>query len=264
LLEQGEWGEDPEWPLYWLAGGLYKPTPEERANGESGKNCNPMWPLTMFLVPVVHFFGLNDTGGLFCLEWYMHFPESTGGKCGSGFWSKWFPRRVKHEAFVLWLWACIWFLGNWSTGYGWTFVLCVSCCARIGYGASWFLITSFTHSHPWNEFLANNSSSARAWPVLHTTMGFLLGGRIRWNEMLFHDIHHAYPALMGTLSRRGRFAGTKTQAAWERVHDACLSILAKDLWVDNNEVKTKMQKHQKRRSVIGKPAGSKASVAVGV
>jgi len=93
-------------------------------------------------------------------------------------------------------------------------------------------------------------------------MGFLLGGRIRWNEMLFHDIHHAYPALMGTLSRRGRFAGIKSQAAWERVHDACLCILAKDIWLDNSETKTKMQQHQKRRSVIGKQVASKGSAAV--
>ena len=31
---------------------------------------------------VIHFFGLNDTGSLFALEWWMHFPdEGAGGKC---------------------------------------------------------------------------------------------------------------------------------------------------------------------------------------
>ena len=32
--------------------------------------------------------------------------------------------------------------------------------------------------------------------------------------MLFHDVHHAFPNAVGTLSQRGRFHG------WEKVHDA--------------------------------------------
>ena len=37
-------------------------------------------------IPVIHFFGLNDTGSLFALEWWMHFPdEGAGGKCNKEF-----------------------------------------------------------------------------------------------------------------------------------------------------------------------------------
>ena len=38
--------------------------------------------LTVPWIPIIHFFGLNDTGSLFALEWWMHFPdEGAGGKC---------------------------------------------------------------------------------------------------------------------------------------------------------------------------------------
>ena len=85
------------------------------------------------------------------------------------FWSKWIPRRVKHNAFVLSLWACVWLLGTRPLGRplseGWRFMLTVSFFARIGFSAAWMFITNFTHSLPWNEFLANDPG--RTWPVLH-------------------------------------------------------------------------------------------------
>lgn len=224
LLTQGEFGWDPEKPLYWLAE-------------------NDKYYLTMWLIPIAHFFGLNDTGAMFCLEWFSHFPHGEeGGKCSKDFWSKWFPRRLKHLSFVWFCWACVYVLGWCATGQGLKFMLCVSFFARCGYGAAWTLITSFTHSHPWNQFLENDPD--RTWPKLHAAMAFLLGGRHRWNEMLFHDVHHAFPNAVGTLSQRGRFNG------WEAVHDGAVTILARGLFKPNGDEETIMQKQQKRRSLL--------------
>ena len=75
---------------------------------------------------------------------------------------------------------------------------------------------------PWNEFLAQDPG--RTWPVLHNIMALVLGGKHRWNEMLFHDVHHAFPNAVGTLSQRGRFHG------WEKVHDAAAEVLHRGLW----------------------------------
>lgn len=33
----------------------------------------------------------------------------------------------------------------------------------------------------------------RTWPLLHNLMALAVGGKHRWNEMLFHDVHHAPP-----------------------------------------------------------------------
>ncbi|CAE7339052.1 AMT1-1, partial [Symbiodinium sp. CCMP2456] len=173
----------------------------------------------------------------------MHFPdEGAGGKCNKEFWSKWIPRRIKHNAFVLSLWACVWLLGTYPLGRplseGWRFMFTVSVFARIGYSAAWMFITNFTHSLPWNEFLAQDPG--RTWPVLHNVMAMVLGGKHRWNEMLFHDVHHAFPNAVGTLSQRGRFHG------WEKVHDAAAEVLHRGLWKPNGDEETQMQKTQCR------------------
>ncbi len=39
---------------------------------------------------------------------------------------------------------------------------------------------------------------------------------MRYNEMLFHDLHHAFPNAVGALSQRGRFH------SWDKVHDAAV------------------------------------------
>merc|ERR1719242_314251 len=102
-------------------------------------------------------------------------------------------------------------------------------------------ITNFTHSLPWNRFIADDPD--RTWPRLHAVMAFVLGGRHRWNEMLFHDLHHAFPSAVGTLSQRGRFHG------WEKVHDAALEIIHRGLW-KSDDADTKMVEKQKRRSLV--------------
>mmetsp|Transcript_59862 Transcript_59862/g.96920 ORF Transcript_59862/g.96920 Transcript_59862/m.96920 type:complete len:457 (+) Transcript_59862:162-1532(+) len=232
LLVQGEFGWDPEEFQYAL------------------QQWSDKWYhylLTIPWIPVVHFFGLNDTGALFALEWYCHFPdEGTGGKCNKEFWTKWVPRRLKHSAFVASLWACIWLLGTYPLGRplseGWRFMFTVSFFARVGFSAAWIFITNFTHSLPWNRFLANDP--ARTWPLLHSIMAVVLGGRHRWNEMLFHDVHHAFPNAVGTLSQRGRFHG------WEKVHDAAAEVLHRGIWKPNGDEPTEMQKQQRKRSVL--------------
>jgi len=82
-------------------------------------------------------------------------------------------------------------------------------------------------------------------------MAFLLGGRHRWNEMLFHDVHHMCPGRIGAMSQRGRFHG------WEKVHDACIEILSRGLWL-SEDAETKMAEVQKKRSILVK--SRKASI----
>merc|ERR1712013_255367 len=202
---------------------------------------------TVPLIPIVHFVGLNDTGAAFALEWFWHFPdEGPGGKCNKEFWSKWVPRRMVHGAFVLSVWALVWVLGAWpyeGLRNGWKFMLTVSFFGRVGFSAAWIFITNFTHSIPWNEFLASHDLD-RTWPTLHNCMAVILGGRHRWNEMLFHDLHHAFPNAVGTLSQRGRFHG------WKKVHDASVDILYNGLWRPNGDEPTDMEKHQRNRSAM--------------
>lgn len=229
LLNHNEFGWDPanwlyvlqEWTFEWYG-----------------------W-LTVPLVPVWHMIGANDTGGVFAILWWLNFPDGgPGGKCDKTFYSKWLPVRVKHCAFVLSLWACIWLLGSIGLdrplSEGWRFVLWVSLFCRIGFSAAWLFIANFNHSHWWNEFLT--SDPERTWPNLHGMMAWLLGGRHRWNEMLFHDVHHMCPGRIGAMSQRGRFHG------WQKVHDACVEILSNGLW-RSDDPETVMEKHQKRRSV---------------
>lgn len=65
-------------------------------------------------------------------------------------------------------------------------------------------------------------------------------------RMLFHDVHHAFPNAVGTLSQRGRFHG------WEKVHDAAAEVLHRGLWKPNGDEETQMQKTQKKRSLMMK------------
>merc|ERR1712167_431672 len=90
-------------------------------------------------------------------------------------------------------------------------MMTVNVFSRIGFGLAWTFITNFTHSLWWNHFLATDPH--RTWPRLHNIMATVLGGKHRWNEMLFHDVHHAFPSAIGTMSKHGRFHG------WKTVHD---------------------------------------------
>jgi len=269
LLLQGEFGWDPEEFQYWLLEWTWnRPDPAcpERFPAVKKALPFPIHPcgliITALLMPVIHFCGLNDTGALFAIEWYFHFPDAgAGGKCNKEFYRKWFPRRMSHSCFVLGLWTCVWFLGTWPLGReiteGWRFMLAVSFFARCGFGSAWMFITNFTHSHPWNRFL--NSDPERSMPIIHNTMAFILGGKARWNEMLFHDVHHAFPNAVGTMSQRGRFHG------WSKVHDAALEVLGRGIWKPNGDEDSEMQKHQRSRSILMQSTrGKKPKALIGV
>jgi len=94
-----------------------------------------------------------------------------------------FPISFRDSLFVAGLWACVWLLGTWPLGRplgeGWRFMLTVSVCARCGFSAAWMFITNFTHSHPWNHFLARDPE--RQWPMLHDVMS---GSMYRLAEIL--------------------------------------------------------------------------------
>jgi len=230
LLNHGEFGWDPagwlyvlqEWTWEWYG-----------------------W-LTVPLVPFWHYIGASDTGCLFACLWWSKFPDSgPGGKCDKQFYKKWLPVRAKYVAWTTFLWTSVWLLGSVGLGRplseGYIFVLWVSCFCRIGFSSAWMFITNFNHSHWWNEFLAKDPD--RTWPRVHATMAFLLGGRHRWNEMLFHDVHHMCPGRIGAMSQRGRFHG------WQKVHDACVEILSHGLW-KSDDAETVMEQHQRKRSMV--------------
>jgi len=232
LLNHGEFGWDPaswlyvlqEWTFEWYG-----------------------W-LTVPLVPLWHFAGASDTGMLFAFLWWSRFPDAgPGGKCDKQFYKKWLPVRAKHVLLSLCLWGTIWVLGSVGMGRplaeGWQFVFPVSFGSRCGFSVAWTFFTNVNHSHLWNEFLATDPD--RTWPRVHATMAFLLGGRHRWNEMLFHDVHHMCPGRIGAMSQRGRFHG------WEKVHDACVEIIGRGLW-KSDDVETAMEKHQRKRSMLVK------------
>jgi len=232
LLNHGEFGWDPaswlyvlqEWTFEWYG-----------------------W-ITVPLIPFWHFIGASDTGMLFAFLWWSKFPDAgPGGKCDKQFYKKWLPVRAKYVTWLMCLWGSIWLLGSLGMGKplseGWFFTLMVSTFTRAGFSAAWLFITNFNHSHLWNEFLATDPD--RTWPMVHATMAFLLGGRHRWNEMLFHDVHHMCPGRIGAMSQRGRFHG------WEKVHDACVEILSRGLW-KSDDAETVMEKHQKKRSMLVK------------
>jgi len=245
LLIHGEFGWDPATWLYTL---------QEWTDKWYG------W-LTVPLVPVWHFLGASDTGALFAFLWYFNFPDSqAGGKCNKDFFKKWLPARLKHQAWLCSLWGCVWLLGTYPLGRplseGWRFLLPVTCAARAGFSMAWTVFTNINHSHCWNAFLAEDPD--RKHPVLSRMMAMLLGGRHRFNEMLFHDLHHAYPNGVGALSQRGRFHG------WEKVHDAAVEVLHRGLWkkeADSEE--PAMQKHQVRRSSMMKARGPSVHLTKG-
>lgn len=232
LLIHGEFGWDPANWLYKL-----------QEWSENWWKCLMTVPL---LVPW-HMTGANDTGGMFMCLWWTQFPdEGVGGKCHKDFYKKWLPRRIAHLAWLWTLWGCVWLLGTYPLGRpfvdGWKFFLPVTLACRFGNSVSWIAIANLNHSWTWNRFLASDPD--RSWPCIHQIMAFILGGKRRFNELLFHDLHHAFPNAVGAMSQRGRFNG------WLRVHDAAVIVLHNGLWkVPEGEEMTDHQKMTEKRSM---------------
>jgi len=248
LLKQGEFGWDPEMFQYNFTMIPY--------NDETEKTNWFLFLLLFPFCPLIHFLGLNDTGSLFAMEWWFAFPDGEGDKCSKSFWDKWIWTRFYHNAFVWSLWGAVWMLGSWPFGRelteGWKFIIPVTCAFRAGFGTAWMFITNFTHSPQWNGVLSHGDPH-RSMPCLHNLMAVVLGGKHRWNEMLFHDAHHAFPNAIGTLSQRGRFHG------WKKVHDAAAEVLDLGIWkpVDASlareaDKETTMQKNRRKQSIARK------------
>merc|ERR1712228_298090 len=153
----------------------------------------------------------------------------------------WLPRRLKHHSWVAANWIVVFLLGHFILGDGLMFFLPVTCFGRAGYAAAWMFITNFNHSHPWQNFIQKDHEREHPW--IMGVMQFVHGGKHRWNEMLFHDVHHAFPNAVGTMSQRGRFHG------WEKVMHAATKVLDSGLFKENGDEKTKMQKNDKKRSI---------------
>lgn len=218
LLEHGEFGWDPaEW-LYVL---------QER------------W-ITLPLVPLWHFIGAPDTGALFALQWYTSFPESF-----SQLYTKWFWQRLKHHLFLFALWGSVWMMGTYPMGRpvseGWRVFLPVTISCRIGFSLAWMVFQNVNHSHMWNNFLAR--APERSYPVMCLVMSMILGGPARFNEMLFHDLHHGFPNAVGALSMRGRFNG------WKKVHKAAMEALRYGIYKkDETDTERRMHNLGQKRS----------------
>jgi len=221
LLEHGEFGWDPANWLYELQ---YR------------------W-ITLPLVPLWHFVGANDTGGIFAILWYCNFPESF-----SQLYSKWFWQRLRHHIFLFTLWGGVWLLGTYPMGRdlseGWRVLLPVTVAARCGFASAWMVFANINHSHMWNAFLAR--APERNYPLMTFFMSMVLGGPARFNEMLFHDLHHGFPNAVGALSMRGRFNG------WRVVHKAAMEALGYGIYKREDDAETSMQKNQKQRSLVFK------------
>lgn len=231
LLLHGEFGWDPASWLYVL---------QEKT----------WW--TVPLIPFWHFIGASDTGGLFAILWYQNFPEKKNGQTNPQFWKKWFPFRLKHSLVILCLWTCVWLLGTWPLGRplqdGWRVMLPVAIASRIGFSLAWTVFTNANHSEAWNRFLAE--APERNYPLISLIMSIILGGPARFNEMLFHDLHHAFPNGVGALSQRGRFYG------WEKVHRAAMKAIKHGIFLaDDTSMEPPMVNHQRRRSMKFENAG---------
>ena len=143
---------------------------------------------------------------------------------------------------------------------GWTFFLTTAICNRCGYGTAWDSITNFTHSHPWQNFLtgiggvgqASDAEGRVAHVWLNKIMSYVLGGPHKWNELLYHDVNHAFPNAIGTMSQRGRFH------PYNKIADACVEVLHRGLFFPSGDKPTQMEENQRRRTdLLMKMPGSK-------
>jgi hypothetical protein len=88
-------------------------------------------------------------------------------------------------------------------GHGWTLVFTVNFFSRLGWTLGWTAFANINHSHFWNNLLAEGADRKASW--IDAVLTVVLGGRARVNEFKFHDLHHAFPNKVGSLSMRGRF-----------------------------------------------------------
>jgi hypothetical protein len=113
-------------------------------------------------------------------------------------------RRLFHMLISCCLWSYVYLLGRYfMDGHGWTLVFVVNFFSRLGWTLGWTAFANINHSHFWNNMLAEGLDRKASW--IDAVLTVILGGRARVNEFKFHDLHHAFPNKVGSLSMRGRF-----------------------------------------------------------
>jgi hypothetical protein len=181
--------------------------------------------------------GFYDTGMLFMMVWYWNFPnddalEPVLKPRGAEDRKKTMQRRIKCAFVQLFQWYVLIKVAT-ILAYGYSnagrenmlpIFLVVLLANKIGWGTSWYFFANINHSETWNEILADGLD--RQNPVKDAILCVLLGGRARANEMKFHDLHHAFPNRVGSMSMRGRFYD------WDKVHDGALTIIANGIFED--------------------------------
>jgi hypothetical protein len=231
VLHHGEFGWDPSEVQYFF---------QEYSKWTA--------PLCYF----VQISGFYDTGMLFMAVWYWNFPnedaiEPVLKPRGSEDRKKVMQRRIK----VAFIQLCMWFVlikvaaalayGMHDCGQDrmWPIFLVVLCANKIGWGTAWYFFANINHSETWNEMLADGLD--RQNPILDAILCVLLGGRARANEMKFHDLHHAFPNRVGSMSMRGRFYD------WDKVHDGALALIANGIF-EEPEINAPMVEQEKAAS----------------
>jgi hypothetical protein len=174
-------------------------------------------------VPFFHFLGTNDTGIAFMAYWYYNFPNDDAEEqclrpAGQADVKRIHTRRLFHMLVSLGLWTWVYLMGRFCMdGHGWTMVAVVNFFGRLGWTCGWTAFSNINHSVFWNKLLA--AGLDRKATYVDAVLTVLLGGRARVNEFKFHDLHHAFPNKVGSLSMRGRFNGA------DAVYDGGMRII---------------------------------------
>jgi hypothetical protein len=149
-------------------------------------------------------------------------------------------------------------------GNGLTLLFVVNFFSRLGWTLGWTAFANINHSVTWNKFLAEGND--RKSPLAEAILTVILGGKARANEFYFHDMHHAFPNKVGSLSMRGRFNDAEDvyhgamriieHGIFEHLakEEEDLTLTAADVLPENQEQgkESKINVLQRRRSTLYK------------
>jgi len=102
--------------------------------------------------------------------------------------------------------------------------------SHIGTVALFLLFHGMTHRISYYYYLNKDPSGLRHLPYVDAILGFLIPPR-GWMDMKFHDVHHAFPASIGTLSARSYIA---EDDQWQRVEAAVADMADEGLFLDQD------------------------------
>jgi len=204
------------------------------------------------------------------MYWYYYFPhDDAEEKClrpaGQADVKRIHTRRIVHILVQGSLWACVYLAGKFlMDGNGFTMLFVVNFFSRLGWTIGWTGFANVNHSVWWNKFLAEGGD--RKSPIVDALLTVILGGRARVNEFKFHDLHHAFPNKVGSLSMRGRFNDSESvyhgamrileHGIFEHLakEEEDLTLTAADVLPDNQsqDKESKINMLQRRRSTVYK------------